>query len=191
MPKLSSFATSVLLQQGAAFEPQRVSNWAVIIPGLDQGDLLVLSVKSASIPGMNVVKKGIKYFNTTAYYAGALSPMESFTIEYHDYLDRDILGILARWHKTVYNPDTGGIGFASQYKRDGSLFLLPPGMPIADAPGVVNSQEYADRTFRLKGVWPAVLKYAQLDHESDGENALINLELSVDMAYPKAMSSRN
>lgn len=190
MPKLSSLATNTLLQQDGAFEPQRESNFAVIIPGVDQGDLLVLSVKSADVPGMNVVKKGIKYFNTTAFYAGALSPVENFTIEYHDYLDRDILAILARWHRKVYNPDTGAIGFARDYKRDGSLFLLPPGMPAADAPGVVESTEYMDRTFRLRGIWPSVLKYPTLSHDSEGENAIIKVDFSVDMAYPKSMSDR-
>lgn len=190
MPRISNFATSVLLQQGGSFEPQRESNFALIIPGLDNADVLILSVKSADVPGMNVVKKGIKSFNATAFYAGALSPMENFTVEYHDYLDRDTLGILARWHRRVFNPDNGAINFAANYKRNGSLFLLPPGMPAADAPGVVESTEYMDRTFRLRGVWPSVLKYPTLNHDSEGENTIIKVDFSVDMAYPKSMSER-
>ncbi len=187
MPKLSSFAGSSLLQQGGGFEPQRASNFALIIPGLENDETLVLSLKTADIPGMSLVKQGIKYFNTTSNYAGALSQFENLTLGYHDYIDRDVLGILSRWYRKVYCPKTGSIGWARDYKRNGSLFLLPPGMPASDCPGVVESEEFADRTYRIKGAFPLVLKYPELDHDSEGENTIIQLEISVDMAYPKSM----
>jgi len=175
------------MQQGGSFEPQRASNFALIIPDVGDNETLVLSLKSAAIPALQVVKKGIKFFNTVSNYAGSLSQLENLSLEYHDYIDRDVLKIIARWYAKVYCPKTGAIGWTKDYKRNGSLFLLPPGMPSSDCPGAVDSQEYNDRTYVLKGVFPITLKYPQLDHDSEGENTLISLDLSVDLAYPKSM----
>ncbi len=177
------------MQQGGSFEPQRSSNFALIIPDVGDNETLVLSLKSADIPGLSVVKQGIKFFNTVANYAGSLSQMENLSLEYRDYIDRDVLKILAKWYSKVYCPKTGAIGWARDYKRNGSLFLLPPGMAAADCPGAVDAQEFQDRTYVLKGVFPLTLKYPQLDHDSEGENTLISLDLSVDLAFPKAMDA--
>jgi len=187
MPILSTFAGNSLLAQGGSFEPQRSSNWAISFPGLENDETLVLAVKSVDLPGLNIARQGIKYFNTTAHYAGALQPMENVSIVFHDYIDRDVLGMLSRWFRKVYCPKTGAIGWARDYKRNGSLFLLPPGMAAADCPGVVESEEFQNRVYRVRGAFPIVMKYPELDHDSEGENTLIQFELSTDLVYPKSM----
>ena len=188
MPKVSQFAGTSLLHQAGGFEPQRKNNFAVDIVGLQDMETLVLAIKEADIPAIDVIKKGIKYFNQTVHYAGSVTPFENQTLKFHDYLDRNVLDALVNWYKQVWDPATGGIGFAARYKKEGSIFLLPPGMP-GNTPGVVEATAYRQRLWKLQGVWPTKLKYDPLDHDSDGENTLITLELSVDVAVPASMDS--
>lgn len=189
MAKLSPFAGNVLLAQGGGFEPQRKSNFCVIIPDLGDDETLVLSLKSAEPPPMAMVQQSIKGFNQSTHYAGAVAKFNNMPLQYHDYIDRQVLPTLSKWFKRVWNPETGGIGRASNYKKRGSLFLLPPGMEAGDAPGAVEAAAYKDRVWVLNGIWPLSLKQDQLDHDDEGTPALINLELSVDSCYPKSMVS--
>ena len=110
MPTVSEFAGNVLLHQGGSFEPQRKSNYALVIYGLDDADTLVLSLKSASVPPPSVNVQGIKYFNETMKYAGSVTPFEDQSAVYHDYIDRQVIPTLAKWFKSVWCPETGSIG---------------------------------------------------------------------------------
>lgn len=187
MPALSTFSGNSLMSQSGGYEPQRLSNWALLVPGLENDETLLLSLKNADVPALTIQKQGIKYFNQTSHYAGSLQAMDNFTVGYHDYLDRDVLGILARWYRKVYCPITGSIGWAKDYKRQGTLYLLPPGMPAEDCPGIVSAEPFRLRGYTLRGLWPASLKYPELDHDDEGTNPVIQLELAVDMAYPISM----
>lgn len=185
MALVSPFAGNSLLAQDGAFEPQRKSNFALIIPDIG-GDLLVLSVKNVKPPGIGVSNPALKHFNTPVKYAGAMESTENMPISYYDYLDTDVLDRLSAWFKQVYNPVTGAIGRARDYKRRGSLLLLPPGMEPSAAPGIVDSRAYRNRVWVCRGLFPKKLAPDDFDHESDAP-AMINLELSCDMCYPRAL----
>lgn len=154
----------------------------------DFNDTLILSLKDADPPGLSIDRQGIKHFNTTSHYAGALTPTENMSLHFRDYIDRDVLGDLAKWFRKVYNPKTGAIGWARDYKKQGSLLLLPPGMPSGDAPGVVNSEAYRNRKWICKGSFPVSLKHDPFDNDNS-EGVLVTMDLSVDLCYPASMDN--
>ena len=123
MSALSKFAGSVLLQAGGSYEPQRKSNFALIIEG-DGLDNLILQLKDVDIPAITLTQKGIKYFNETMHYAGSVTPFADLTVNYHDYIDRNGLALLSAWYKQGFDPKTGAIGWAKDYKKNGQLPFL-------------------------------------------------------------------
>jgi len=189
MPTVSEFAGSALLHQGGSFEPQRKSNFALVIYGLDDAETLVLALKSSSVPNPAVNVQGIKYFNETMKYAGSVTPFADQTAVYHDYIDRQVLPVLSSWFKSVWCPETGSIGWAKDYKKRADIFLLPPGMPGGGCPGSVDAQAFRNRVWKIEGIFPSSLDYDDLDHDDDGTNAMVNMTFSIDRAYPQQMGS--
>lgn len=184
MPVVSTFAGNSLLHQSGGFEPLRQNNFAVIFYGVGDSDTLVLALRDTSVPGVKIVKKGMKYFNETMHYAGAVEPFESQTLHYVEYIDRNVLQTLWNWQENVWCPETGSIGRAASYKKSGDIYLLPPGAGGGQCPGAVSATDGV-RKWHLEGCWPENLKIADtLSHDNDGDLVKIELTLSIDRAYP-------
>lgn len=181
---LSQHSGKSLAHQSGAWEPQRTNNFAVVISGLQDVEKLVLSTKSIGLPGPGITKQSIRYFNEATHYAGGVEPVEDATISFRDYVDIDVIPILSAWFKLVWDPENGSIGWAKDYKKSGEVFLLPPSLPGG---GGVPATAFRNRVWALTGVFPIKFKYAQLDHDGTGENALIEMTLSVDRALPASM----
>jgi hypothetical protein len=190
MAAVSQFAGQSLVAEAGGFEPQRASQFAILIPQVDDsGGTLVLSLADANIPEVAITTGSIKYFNETMKYAGSVTPFADQTIHFNDYIDRATLTILSQWMAQVINFQTGAIGWASDYKKTGSILLLPPSIENASAPGAVMSTPYGDRVWNLTGIFPKKLKHAEtLSMSDDGAKpVMIELLLSVDRCYPSAM----
>lgn len=187
MSALSKFAGSVLLQAGGSYEPQRKSNFALIIEG-DGLDNLILQLKDVDIPAITLTQKGIKYFNETMHYAGSVTPFADLTVNYHDYIDRNGLALLSAWYKQGFDPKTGAIGWAKDYKKNGQLLMLPPGI-AGVTPGAVSEYSADVRSWKLQGLWIKGFKPDMFDHDNDGDNTLLNVVFSVDRAFPEAMET--
>lgn len=185
MPVVSSFAGDSLLHQSGGFEPLRKSNFALVFYGLSDSDLLVLSLRSSSVPAWAVNKKGIKYFNETMHYAASMKPFDSQQIKYIDFVDRNVLKVLDEWRKYVWCEDTGSMGRAASYKKQGDIYLLPPGAGGGSCPGEVSATD-GQRVWHLEGCWPESLKYGDLSMDDEGGPVEIELTISIDRAYPKS-----
>lgn len=186
---VSQFSGNSLLHQGGSFEPQRKSNYAIVISGVPGLDRLTLYTKSLKIPSASLTKGKVKHFNETMHYAGSVAPFEGVMAVFHDYLDiaggRHSLEMVSRWWKQTVCLKNGAIGFARDYKKQGEVFLLPPGMPNQACPGVVSAAPYKNRKFILQGAWISRFDYDELSMEDGGETpASFTLELSVDRAVP-------
>lgn len=196
MSAVSQFAGTTLLHggnQSNPYEPQRRSNFALVIYGVGtDADTLILSCASTNIPEPTIREGQIKYFNETVKYAGSIAPFPDGTIKFNDYIDRVTLQSLSAWYQQVFNPATGAIGWAKDYKKTADILLLPPGMPDATAPGAVLSTLYQNRVWHITGAWPKVLKYDELDHADDGTKpAQIHLTIALDRCFPSFMVDPN
>jgi hypothetical protein len=185
MANISKFAGSALAHQGGGFQPQRKDNFAVLITGIQNVDVITLAVSAFTIPELSIQQGKVKHFNETTFYAGSRAPTVSGSMTVIDYIDKDLLLILAKWKSQVYNPKTGAIGWAANYKKRGEVILLPPGTN-ANSPGEVNAT--GKRKWILDGVFPLGLKYDELSMDDDGTTpAKIVLTLSIDRCVPEGM----
>lgn len=184
---ISQHAGQTLAHQGGSYEPQRKAHFAIVIAGLSDTEKLVLSTQSLKIPTMKLSTQAIKYFNNSVHYAGALEPFQDGTVSFRDFVDVDVIGVLAKWFQQSYNPSTGGIGWARDYKKTAEIYLLPPSTPNAAAPGAVGLQPFGNRLYKMTGVWLSALEYPELDHTSAGDQVVVSATLTVDTAFPAAM----
>lgn len=180
---VSSFPGNSLLHQSGGFEPLRKSNFAVAFYGLPDTDLLTLSIRKVSPNAAKITKNKVKYFNESINYAGSVTQFDSVTLTFLEYMDRSTTLSLWNWFTQVWCPDTGAIGLASSYKKRGDIFALPPGMGGGDCPGAVSSTDSSVK-WHLEGCFPTSLKFDEFSHEDEGTPVMVNLEISVDRAYP-------
>ncbi len=183
---ISEHAGRTIAHQSGGWEPQRTNNFALVITGLADTEKLILCTKSVKIPPPTITKQTIKFYNDSVNYAGALDTAGDMQIGFRDYLDIDTISVLSAWFKQVYNPETGGIGWASQYKKTAEVFLLPPGTPTA---GGVSAAAFRNRVWKLQGVWPSALDYPELSMDGAGEQVVVTMTLAVDRAFPAQMGN--
>lgn len=177
------------MSQGGGFEPQRKSNYALLLYNVGDLDTLTLSLKSTEVPEVEFTEGTVRYFNQTVKYAAGVSSFKDVPIVFHDYVDRATFQQLAAWVNLVWSPTSGALGWASSYKRSGEIYLLPPGVPGGVPGAVYAGQAFNNRVWVMRGIFPKAFKHEPLDHEDDGSKPLqINLTLSVDSAFPMSMN---
>ena len=98
------------------------------------------------------------------------------------------LALLSAWYKQGFDPKTGAIGWAKDYKKNGQLLMLPPGI-AGVTPGAVSEYSADVRSWKLQGLWIKSFKPDGFDHDNDGDNTLLNVLFSVDRAFPEAMET--
>lgn len=161
-------------------EPQRVNNWVLGFTGLTSlgldGDEFFLSLKSFPFPEEANSKKMIRWFNESRAYAGSVEDFGSQNLVIRDYIDKNTLEKLYRWRRLVWNPENLTVGFAANYKTDGILYLCRSN--AIDLPGSYVRKMY------LQGCWPVKVSGNEHDMDSDGDQQLITIEISIDRAYP-------
>jgi len=167
---------------GANFEPQRVNNAVIRIDGLGgagiDDNFLVLSVSSFPLPKVNNNPIEVGYLNEKRKFAGNPT-FDDLSVVFNDYIDVGTAALLMRWRYSVYNPETGTIGLASQYKKRGDVTLFAP-----------NGVDRYDRVYELVGVWPSQYDPGEIDHEGEGV-VKITLTLTIDKAVPSTNLSPN
>ena len=124
------------------WEPQRTFNYYIQIPGLAADRVIMLACESADFPKVNNAPITVGYFNDEVKVAGR-AKVENATVVIRDWCTEVVAKYLADWRRKVYDPESGAIGFASDYKHDIYLFWTDP-------------QAGHDRQFKLTGAWPQV-----------------------------------
>src|SRR5262245_14527595 len=166
-----------LASVGTGFEPQRAHNFAVEfsgIPGPGDSDLLTLSIETATLPRCTNEPVTLPYGNEEVFVAGR-ARWEQGSMTLRDWIDRPVAQTLLNWRNIVYNPFTGSIGLATNYKKQASIVLFGP-----------NSQEGTptyERVWKLVGVWPMDVSLASLDM-SRNDIVHITVVLRYDKAFP-------
>lgn len=150
------------------FEPSRVYNYSLIIPGLggDGTELIRLSVESVSGFQTNNAVIDMRYQNESRKVAGG-AIVGGVRIVVRDFVDIPTGRILRDWRNQVHNPETGEIGFAFEYKRNASL--------------IMNDPKGGDvRQILLKGVWPSSFYTPDFTYNSTNGTVKIQMALEVD-----------
>ena len=154
--------------QSGAFEPQRQNNFSIEFYGLDGDDknIFILALKSIdSIPGHENAPVILKYQNEERRVAGPATTT-GCTIALHDFVDQETRNAMLRWRRKVYDPATGAMGLAKDYKKEGAVILHAPD----------GSNE---RVCRLIGSWPDKDPKGALNMNTT-EPVQLDLSISVD-----------
>jgi hypothetical protein len=141
-----------IAQQAGTFEPQRQNNFLFEIYGLggDDKDIINLSIVNAALPSISMDEIEITYGNTKVYVAGPAT-VETIPLVVRDYVDTNTREALLAWFGLCFNPVTGAIGLAANYKKEGRIVITDP-------------SGGNERSCRLTGCWLQALTHGPLDH---------------------------
>ena len=152
-----------------SFEPQRTNNAILTIDQIQDSDILQLALNTFPIPKQSNEIVEIGYMNETRKVAGK-AIYEDLTVLYQDYVDKQIASILWNWRYQVYNPITGKIGLAKDYKKSGKVKLVDPS---GDNP----------RDYKIVGMWISNMNPGEIDHTAS-DTVKIECTITIDKAYP-------
>jgi hypothetical protein len=153
------------------FEPQKQYNWSLEVALDDAGDQLLItqSLESFSGPDLDVGEIELNYGNETRYVAGKARYAEGALVV-KDFVDIGTANALLRWSRQVYNPETGSMGLARDYKKMADLVLVAPNQSVA-------------RAWKLVGIWPRRMKHG--DYSMNNQDLVrIEMVLRYDRAVP-------
>lgn len=170
---------------GAAgnYEPQRTNNALLYIIGLNstqqgvgQGtggkdDVLTLSLDSFPLPKVTNNPLEAGYLNEKRKFAG--NPVfDDLPIVLKDFVDIGTAALLQKWRYMVYDPETGKIGLAANYKKSGLIKMHGP------------NGEF-DREIELVGCWPSALDMGEIDQMGE-DMVKLTMTLTYDKYIPRA-----
>jgi len=147
MPVVSNTSASFIAAADGRYEPQRTNQFMLRLNPKGVGEriseeILCRAVRVLAFPALNVEAIPIEFVNEVVFVAGR-HKTEPIEITLYDFLDEESAEqIIWDWVKKVYDPTTGNMGLAKDYKVD-SATLLKMG------PAGANW-----RPWTLRGVWP-------------------------------------
>jgi len=155
---------------GKKYEPLRKNHFRLNIsglPGSADSDTIGLALVSFPVPTVAVERTSIDFGNEQRHVAGGAT-IEQANLTVVDYIDPDTAEYLFEWFKEVYDPDTGKVGLAADYKKDGSVVLYDPeGTEV--------------REWSLSGIFPTNFNQGEFSMSARGEVQQIQMQLSVDL----------
>lgn len=157
--------------QAAGFEPQRQSNWEfeVELGSGDDKEIIRLSAISFALPNENNDPLELPYGNEKVYAAGKAN-FDASALVLRDYVDQETRNAILRWRRLVYDPETGAVGLARDYKKRASIVLKGP-----------DGSTVYDREVELIGCWPQAVTAGTLDY-SAGDPVQIEVTIQYDKA---------
>jgi len=161
------------------YEAQRQNNWyfEVAPPSSGSNDtkrVIELALDIGFLPNESSEEIEIHFVNERVYVAG--KPLfEAGALTLKDYVDQPVMKAISDWRKLVYNPETGAIGLAKNYKVDSTIVLFAP-----------------DGTYRrewdLRGCWPQAVNYGATLDMSTAELNKIEVTIRYDKALPTLLN---
>lgn len=159
-------AADHIAAEAGTFEPQRQNNFSIEI-ALEEADkdLIIMGLQGVPLPNESNDEIEIQYQNEKRYVAGPYT-VDSTTLSIRDFVDMDTRGALMRWRKKVYDPATGQMGLAKNYKKTANIIMTAPD----------GSEE---RVCKLKGCWPQAVTGGNLSMDA-GDQVLVEVTLRFD-----------
>jgi len=144
------YGAGMIASPDGGYEPQRKNNFTLLVEAPSSiGDVGLIQMSLHSFPLPKEVKEviTIPFGNEQRKVAGKAS-FPDINLVVTDYVDQDVLGVLKAWRKLVYDPATGQIGWAEDYKGSGSIYMFGPDGTPTDDKGLI---------WNLRGMWPSKL----------------------------------
>lgn len=151
---------------GARGERIRGMTFEALIEGLANGTPLY--VRTSGFPKVQVDPIEVNHFNEKLKMAGKPS-FQDISIVIDDVVDPATAREIYDWWTLVYDQDQGIIGYASEYKRNGTLIRY-------DTKGDMQAE------WKITGVFPTNIDFGEGDY-TNADAVQINVTLSVDRAY--------
>lgn len=158
---------AMFLSNTREFEIQRANNFQVILEGFPW-NVFPLAVENFSLPDLSNDIIELAYGNQKVKVAG-VPTLGELSVTVKDFIEIDVENILLEWRQKVYNSKTGDIGWAADYKKNGSFYEYSPDWTVR-------------RSWVLIGVWPSSITLGEFSYE-DGSKRQITMQLQVDQAY--------
>jgi hypothetical protein len=131
----------------------------------DGGNNLDLVIQQAFLPQISLNVLEFRHGNDAKKLAGVAS-FTGGTLTILDTLSRKELDALMAWFYQTYNPETGALGLASEYKKNGRIIEF------------ASDGRYR-RTWDVKGLFISQFNPGTLD-ASSGEMKQISVEIQID-----------
>jgi len=159
-----------IAEAGGSFEPQRPFNFILVLPQdkLGNKEDVELSVLSFSVPNISNEPITIPFLNEDRKVAGPVT-FEAANLVCVDYVDPNTLENLQQWRDRVYDPETGGIGKAADYKADTTMRMFGP-----------DDRDSSLRNWKLIGTWPSSLQHGEFNMGTRGDYKQITVVFQVD-----------
>lgn len=153
------------LSNNKTYEIQRSNHFEVIVS--DLGEEFTLTVQRCSLPEMTIGIVELTHGNSKSKVAGQLEFADG-SMDIKDAILPDIEDRCYKWFCKAVNPETGKMGWASDYKRDILVNqFAPDGTYI--------------RTWKLQGAWITTFTPGEMDM-TNPEAKLISLTIAYDKA---------
>lgn len=165
---MASQLNAMFMSTASTYEVQRTNNFRIIFDStVDPNGYLELACSSTGLPTVSNDPIELAYGNSKVKVAGQAN-VDDVSVTVKDFIEADVEQILWKWRLKVYNPETGKVGWAKNYKKDATIIQYGPNGEVL-------------RKWQLKGVWPTSLDLGEASY--DGSDAKqITMNLSVDNA---------
>lgn len=153
---------------GGHYEPQRSYDWQIQLNVPGAGDI-IWTCDQAFAPTESNEQIELHYGNEVQYVAGK-ARFEPGQLSVRDMVDIDMQAHINAWRRMVYDPKTGAVNWATDYKTNGYLVMLDP-------------KGSKSRKWKLIGLWPSQVAFAPALDYNNNDIVRIDITLTYDRAF--------
>lgn len=170
--EISQMKADHMASARGTMEPQRRNHFQAefYLDNSEDQEIIRLSVAGGFLPNEGNEEIEMQWINESVWVAGRRT-LQQGSMRIRDFVDRDTAGAIHRWRKLVYDPTTGKVGYAANYKKGGSILVFGPD-------GVSHV-----RRWKLYGCWPVSVDPGELNYETN-EIVVMTVALRFDRAVP-------
>ena len=149
------------------FQIQRKNHFEITFDSSMVNSGLSFLVTSFGLPKESTDTFKANFWNDSVNLPGKTN-FETSQLVIRDAINYDTEKKFLGWRLRVYNPKTGKVGYAEDFKSNAIVKEYSPSGDVV-------------RTWQLIGCWPSSVEYGELNYEDSGEK-----QISVTIMYDKA-----
>ncbi len=160
----------MFMSNSRAYEPQRQNHFEVRILGVPGAREITLAVAEFGLPNITASPVEVPRGNFKVKFAGQpeFTGMDSLVVV--DFIGVDMENIVNNWFSTVFDPRTGLMGWAADYKKDAVVMEHGP-------------DGTAKRSWKVHGIWPSGVDFGGSLSYDGGDVKRLTMTMAYDQAY--------